>query len=436
MSHFVTIIILYFNSVKRCGTKFISFLSKKQNNCRFLLQITLYKFYLWSKFWSKKGEKIMPKTSKNLYKRKDGRWEGRYIKCHSLDGKVQYGSVYGKSYKEAKDKLLAAELEIKEKSLESNSTKKDILFSDLINDWFEQSKPFLKESTLVRYQNLIQSYILPQLGDCNISEITNDKISKFSNFLLTMGGKKKTGLSSKTVLDVLSLLRSVQRYAESKDYDIRYVSHGVLIKKTTKPLHVFSIQEQQSLYAYLKANESLSNMGILLCLFTGLRVGELCALKWGDISLLDRTIYVHQTMQRIQTKENGEKKTKILISTPKSNCSIRVIPLPDSLVSELSKIQQRSDAFFLSGNSVDIIEPRTMQNRFKKVLNACGIENANFHTLRHTFATRCIEVGFDVKSLSEILGHANVNITLNRYVHPSMNLKRQNMCKLDTIMVK
>ena len=136
-------------------------------------------------------------------------------------------------------------------------------------------------------------------------------------------------------------------------------------------------------------------------------------------------------MQRIQTPD-GPTKTKILIAEPKSQCSIREIPIAKTLKSFLEPYQDKK-GYVLTGKEEKFIEPRTMQNRYKAILKAYGISNANFHTLRHTFATRCIEVGFDVKSLSEILGHANVSITLNRYVHPSMDLKQKNMDKLSDL---
>lgn len=172
---------------------------------------------------------------------------------------------------------------------------------------------------------------------------------------------------------------------------------------------------------------------MLLSLFTGIRVGEICALRWEDISFSEQTIYVHQTMQRLQDRSNSTNKTKIVITTPKSACSIRTIPLPEELLPILEAHRTTSTGYLLTNSDQNYIEPRTMQNRFKKALQICSIENANYHSLRHTFATRCIELGFDIKSLSEILGHASVNITLNRYVHPSLELKKENMQRLSVL---
>ncbi len=179
-----------------------------------------------------------------------------------------------------------------------------------------------------------------------------------------------------------------------------------------------SVQEQQIMLTVLSAEMDLTRLGIYICLFTGIRIGELCALTWDDISLENNMIHIHRTMQRIQTP-SGEKKTAILIAEPKSQCSIRDIPIAGTLREKLLQ-QPVRQGYVLTGSKNKYVESRTMQNRFKEILDECEIRNAHFHTLRHTFATRCIEVGFDVKSLNEILGHANVSITLNCYVHPSM----------------
>lgn len=180
----------------------------------------------------------------------------------------------------------------------------------------------------------------------------------------------------------------------------------------------------------------MKNIGILISLFTGLRIGELCALTWENISIENENIHVNRTLQRIQivnADEQSSSKTQIIITSPKSVCSIRTIPLPKSIISVLQKIEVK-EGYLLTGNIEKYVEPRSMQYHFKKVLSKCGIEIVNFHVLRHTFATRCIELGFDVKTLSELLGHSNVNITMSRYVHPSFELKKENMQRLSQLL--
>lgn len=292
---------------------------------------------------------------------------------------------------------------------------------------------FLKESTIVRYQNLLKLYLIPEFGKCALEDLTYIRINGFSEKLLHNGGCDGKGLSPKMVSDILSLLHCIFRYAGSKGFFIPAADINLPIKQNKKQIRVFSLEEQNKLCKYLKENGEYADIGILLCLFTGLRIGELCALTWQDISMEEKTVFVHQTMQRLQIDGNNEKKTAVLISTPKSPCSVRQIPIPNEIFEVLDKYRTLPNAFLLTGVSSKYIEPRTMQYYFKKILKKCKIEDASFHTLRHTFATRCVEVGFDIKSLSEILGHANVNITLDRYVHPSMKLKRENMGKLSEL---
>ena len=297
------------------------------------------------------------------------------------------------------------------KILESfSSAHTPIFFKNIIEEWMENTKPLLKASTYIKYRNMLYSYIFPYFEDLTTEELTVECLNSFCRELLCNGGKNKQGLSSKTVSDVLSLLRSIFLYTTStKGISLPCTVKEIIIKKTSHELRVFSIREQKQLCKYLCKNMSLKNIGILICLYTGLRVGEICALHWNDISL--------------------KEKTSLILSTPKSSCSIRTIPLPDDIAVVLDNFPCKKEGYLLTGTD-SCIEPRTMQNHFKHVLKEVTIEETNFHTLRHTFATRCVEAGFDIKSLSEILGHSNVNITMNRYVHPTLELKRQNMQRL------
>lgn len=310
---------------------------------------------------------------------------------------------------------------------------KEVVFRQVTEEWFAFLKPQLKESSIIKYRNILNLYLLPEYGDCRISEISRADITAFGNRLLTDGGRKQEGLSPKTVTGIIAVMKSIFGYAvqemELPLPDIR----GVYIKQPQKSLRVLSRVEQQKLSSYLCRNPSLCNLGVLTCLYTGLRIGEICALKWGDILFDEQYLYVHKTMQRLQTLSEEGEKTTILISAPKSECSVRKIPIPNELFRLLVDYRQPDEAYFLTGYPERYIEPRTMENRFKLMLSHCGISNAHFHTLRHTFATRCVELGFDVKSLSEILGHSTVNITMNRYVHPSMELKQKNMNMLSEL---
>lgn len=373
----------------------------------------------------------MPRKGENIYKRKDGRWEGRYVK--GRDGKKAiYGYVYSKSYSEVKKQLILKRAEYaREENKPSALSTKDAPFAELSEMWLRSMQASVKESTWIKYRNILKCSIIPRLGNTNLSQIDYSVVSALCNDLMEFGGKDQSGLADKTVADALSLTKSVIKYASRMKYLTDRTALDVFVKVKNAPLRVLSVQEQQILISELTEELDFTGLGIYICMFTGIRIGELCALTWDDISLENNMIHIHRTMQRIQTPDS-EKKTAILISEPKSHSSIRDIPIAGTLHEKL--IQQTiKEGYVLTGAKNKYVEPRTMQNRFKSIADRCSIQDAHFHTLRHTFATRCIEVGFDVKSLSEILGHANVSITLNRYVHPSMELKQKNMEKLSEL---
>lgn len=375
----------------------------------------------------------MPRKGENIYKRKDGRWEGRYIKSRTCTGKIVYGYVYAKTYREAKLKLRES-IPPRNAQLVVSDVKNSYSFSAIALDWFENIKSRTKESTRNKYHNMLEDYILPVYGEKTLDTITYEFIESHCSYLLISGGKKGLGLSAKTVTDVLSVIRNILKFAVRKGMYVPCDGSTIQVKCTTKQMRVLSKTEQEQLCKYILSEPEPCNIGILVCLFTGLRVGEICALRWEDVSFSDQTIHIHHTLQRIQNQSDNGSKTKIVVTTPKSSCSIRTIPIPDELSEVLATHKKSSVGYLLTNDEDKYVEPRTMQNKFKKALKMSGIESANFHAIRHTFATRCIELGFDVKSLSEILGHANVNITMNRYVHPTFELKKENMKKLSCLL--
>lgn len=383
----------------------------------------------------------MPRKGENIFKRKDGRWEGRYIKGRSPEGKALYGYVYARSYGDVKRKLCTAiACQYKEpkepKKVQPLFLREQSQFTPVAQDWLESTRAKVKESTYARYRNLMKSYVIPEFGSVNIADLTAESISAHCDHLCACGGIRNAGLSPKTVADVLSVVRRVLRYAQQKGITVACTGNEVTVKQNTRELTVLNRTEQIRLYQYLVENPTERNLGLLICLLMGLRIGEICALRWEDVSLEKGTIHIHQTMQRIQV-ESGSKKTAVVVTAPKSACSIRTIPIPECILRAILDHFPNRFGYILAGKNGKRVEPRTMQNHFKRVLSAAGIEPVNYHALRHTFATRCVEVGFDVKSLSEILGHANVTITMNRYVHPTMELKKENMQRLsDAFLAK
>ena len=369
----------------------------------------------------------MARKGENITKRKDGRWEARFIKGHK-DGKAVYGFVYGKTYMEAKERKREAMVRMKESVKKSQEANKQPLMREIAEQWLNELSATKRESTIVKYNSQMENHILPVLGDISINTISNADVISFSKTLLN-----EKHLSKKTAADILSRIKSIRKYAVIHGYDVHFIPGCVSITPENKEIRVFTVEEENILIDHLRQNNDQISLGILICLFTGLRLGEICALLWNDISLPDKEIHVSRTMQRLRNLDkDAEQKTYIHIGEPKSRSSIRTVPLPSIIWEEVSSLH-KDEGYVLTGNPKNFIEPRTFENRFKSILKSCGIENATVHTCRHTYATRCVEAGVDIKTLSEMLGHANISITLNRYVHPSKQFKRENVEKLSAL---
>lgn len=378
----------------------------------------------------------MARRGLNIYKRKDGRWEARYIKSRDAQGKLRYGYLYATSYHEVRSNLQRVIQVVNNAGCEKVSAT-DCKFMDASVVWLENSSSSLKESTYIRYRILLNCYLMPSFQQFQMSEITRERVCTFCKELEKHGKKDGTGLSHKTISDVLSVLRRILHYAQDQNISIDVTVFNVRVKQNPKTLEILSLSEQTALQEYLMNQLDALNLGILICLYTGIRIGELCALTWERISFSDKTICICQTMQRIQKRTSENKKTHIIIDAPKSSSANRVIPIPNTLLKILSQYPLEKNGYFLSGSLSEVVEPRRIQYRFHKILKECCIDRKNFHVLRHTFATRCVEANIDIKTLSEILGHSSVSITMNRYVHPSLSLKRDSMEKLaDFIAVK
>lgn len=374
----------------------------------------------------------MPRKGENIYKRKDGRWEGRFIKCRSGEKGTVYGYVYAKTYSDVKEKLISAKASLCQEN--GINAAKDISFEAAAGFWLSNKSNMAKASTVNRYKNLLNNHVLPFIGSNRISKISTLMLQNYIQFLSISGRiDKRGGLSGKTISDIVCVIKSVLHYSESLGCRfyccLRYIGY----KTEKKEMRVLSKSEQKTLTDFLTSDITRTKAGILLSLYTGIRIGELCALKAGDFDFLNKKLCVKQTLQRLQNNDSGLNKTYIAITEPKSASSVREIPLPEFICNIYSEMKSDGNVFILSGTA-EPVEPRTMENRYNRIMKSLNIENSTFHTLRHTFATRSIEVGFDVKSLSEILGHSSVNITLNRYVHSSFELKKENMKKMEALV--
>ena len=367
----------------------------------------------------------MSRKGENIYKRKDGRWEGCYKKGVAANGRIIYGSCYGKTYREAKEKLEKYRQMPPTGTTSSGRSKR---FSDYCDEWLLFRQTNVKESTFVKYATALENHIKPFFGGYQSGLITTELTAAFANHLI-----HTEQLSAKTAKDISVMLKSILKYIAQNTNGMGMVEVA-MPKYTAKEIRVLSYEEQQRLISFLLKDMDAYKFGVLFALTTGLRLGEVCALRAKDISLTEKTVTVRETMQRIKNTGEGAK-TKIVLTAPKSDTSARVVPLTNTAFELCRERADRyeKNAFLLTGSETKFIEPRVLQYHIKQYSEACGIENMHFHVLRHTFATRCVEVGFEIKSLSEVLGHSSPRITLERYVHSSLEFKRQNMTKLEAI---
>ena len=285
--------------------------------------------------------------------------------------------------------------------------------------WQSDKKQYVKKSTYSAYVLLVKNHLLPFFGDKNKVEE-----SDIQDFVFK---KLDDGLSQKTIKDILIVLKMILKFGvkqhllEYREIDVKFPT-----KRENETLEVMTRTDQRKLMEYIENNFTFKNLGIYICLCTGVRIGELCALTWDDIDVDNGVIFVRKTIQRIYIIDDGAKRTEILIDTPKTKNSIRDIPMTSELLKILKPLKKIvNDKYYVLTNDVKPTEPRTYRNYYKRFIKKIGIPELKFHGLRHSFATRCIEGKCDYKTVSVILGHSNISTTLNLYVHPNLEQKKR-----------
>lgn len=345
-----------------------------------------------------------------VYLRKDGRYFIKYKKGIKEDGITEYGFVYGTTEQEVleKYKTVLSETIIIDKSL----------FSGDIYHWLKSVKISCKKSSYSNYEYTVYAHLIPEFGKYKRKQINKNIVNDFTERLLN------NGLKPKTVKDMLIILQQILKY-HNVNIDI------TMPKVPKKEIQILTKEHQMLLEKRLSNCTNEDNFGIFLCLYTGLRIGELCSLQWKNIDLEKNIIRIEKTLIRIKNYDKNIKtKTVVILDEPKSASSTRNIPIPSFIIPILKKFKKDGECFFLTGTE-NFIEPRSYANHYKNIMKSINIDIYNFHALRHTFATRCVENGCDPKTLSEILGHSNVKITLDRYVHPSFDNKIKMMNNLN-----
>ncbi len=374
----------------------------------------------------------MGRHGENIRRRNDGRWEGRYKAFDKKKGRYIYRSVYGRAYEEAKEKLTKAklgltyQLEKKQRREEADSQKSAassslmLPFSHAAEEWLEEIQEKRKYSTYVKYYTVYRIHLANVVGSCSLSSASSAELEKKIFDHISEGARSESLRKS-----IYCVVNQVLRFANIK-YSLGIpLLEKPSIKPKKKTVAILSKAEQARLFSGIYHETDKYKIAVLLCLHTGLRLGELCALQWSDLDFHTMTLLVNRTVQRITVQQCQQAaRTFLLESEPKSESSRRTIPLTAEMVELLAQLKG-SQPYIFGGNKP--LEPRTMQYWFQRIGKEAGIHGRSFHILRHTFATNCIENHMDVKSLSEILGHSDVKITLNRYVHPTMDAKRKQL---------
>ncbi|MCI8560273.1 MAG: site-specific integrase [Dorea sp.] len=365
----------------------------------------------------------MSRRGENIRKRKDGRWEGRYYTQGSQPGYRLSHSVYAKTYGEVKEKLSAAKLSAKNISKEQIKYR-NICLHTAAEEWLAIIKSEKKHATYVKYRTVYEKYIQDKIGKVLLSELNPEILTD------VFQRKDQMKLSNSLRNSISCVLNQILNYAVLY-YQFNTIQYSCpKYRRENKMTEILSSDEQKRLFQYLYNEMDIYKLGIIICISTGLRLGEICSLKWGDINLEEKIMCVNTTVQRIPV-EGEVTKTVLLEGKPKSTCSKREIPLSDELTELIYVYYTNAGEYVINKNTP--MEPRTYQNKFQRYLRLAGVRKTNFHTLRHTFATNCVNGGVDIKSLSEILGHSDVKITLNRYVHPTVEIKRRHMNSLAAI---
>lgn len=301
-------------------------------------------------------------------------------------------------------------------------TEKNI--SQIADLWKEEKRQFVKKSTFAAYSLIVETHLLPAFG--NLTTVTEKGVQDF--VLHKLNG----GLSQKTIKDMLIVLRMILKYGAKKNYYV-YAPIDVIFPtdRERQELEVLSIANQKKIMRFVEENFTFRNLGIFICLSTGIRIGEICALTWEDIDTENGIIHIRKTIQRIYIRENDIRHTELMIDTPKTATSIRDIPMTKNLLSVLKPLRKVvNENFFVLTNDITPTEPRTYRNYYKKLLVKLHIPPIKFHGLRHSFATRCIESHCDYKTVSVILGHSNISTTLDLYVHPNYEQKKKCIDKM------
>lgn len=291
--------------------------------------------------------------------------------------------------------------------------------STVINLWKEDKKQYVKKSSYSAYMLLIENHLLPTFG--NLDEVVEADVQGF------VLAKLDEGLSQKTIKDILIVLKMILKFGmKNKVLDYQQFDIQFPTERENNGIEVLSKSNQRKIMNYVQEHFTFKSLGIYICLSAGIRIGEICALTWDDIDTDTGVIHIRKTIQRIYIIDNTERRTELILDSPKTKNSIRDIPMSRELLKMLKPIKRiMNNSFYVLTNDMKPTEPRTYRNYYKRLMKELDMPELKFHGLRHSFATRCIESNCDYKTVSVLLGHSNISTTLNLYVHPNMEQKKK-----------
>ncbi|MDE7384848.1 MAG: site-specific integrase [Anaeroplasmataceae bacterium] len=305
---------------------------------------------------------------------------------------------------------------------------------ELLNLWLNKyAKLTLKIRSYSKYQDITLLHINPILGNYELESITPTLLQDYVIEKLRRGNLvTHKPLATNTVSSIVSVLKQAFHLAMNLDYIMKDPTSTIKLPPSKeKEVNALTREEQKTIEEYCLKNNKNNYLGIIICLYTGIRLGELLALTWEDIDFNKKYLYIKKTSYTLRI----DKKKDFIVESPKTKKSNRVIPLPDKLINLLTIYKNKSSCkYLIHTRGKTMVEARSYQRTFESILKKCKIKHYNFHCLRHTFATRALELGMDIKTLSEILGHTNVSITLNRYAHSLLEYKIQEMNKIVQIL--
>lgn len=371
----------------------------------------------------------MARKGENIYLRKDGRYEGRYIKARRPDGRAVFGSVYGHRYEEVKRKLTL----VKAQQYQLEETVEQSYQRATMREWSEYwlevlTRPFVKQTTYELYRGRLQNRILPFFGNCELESITLEKVQAFIY-------EQQRELSASTVKDVYRLLKAILRAAKERRLIQSEPWVGVRSKgrQAAAQPRVLSAQEQ---LRFERACISQNMPEFLVALYTGLRIGELAALRTKDIDFDGGFVRVRHAVHRVRQSGDAKGRTMLVLGETKNETSCRDVPIPAFLTDLLRErfSGMPPDAFLFAGRGGGMIDPRTLQARLQRLTQSIGLNGVHCHTLRHTYATRCLEKKIGVEVLAELLGHSSTHVTCQAYAHCTYQHKVEEVQKLQLLV--